>query len=139
MTGPTLYQEFETDEKRERDEGIHIEIPQTGSKFYFKRAGGANTAFTRFIEKENRKQRVGGRDITSEAAEPILAEGLARFCMIDWENVTDRKGKKLDFSIDNAIKLFTDLPSLMLIIYTQAASAENFLAAEKVVEEEAGN
>jgi hypothetical protein len=135
----TLYDLYETSEKAEIEDGIMIEIPGAGVKIWTRRAGGANTKFTRFVETENRKFRVAGRELTNAAGEEILKRGLARHCIFQWEGVTDRKGKVLECNAENAEKLMTDLPSLIMVIYQQASNPDNFLASEAQLEEESGN
>jgi hypothetical protein len=135
----TLYDLFETSEKAESEDGIMIEIPGAGVKIWTKRAGGANVKFTRFVEAENRRFRVANKELTTEAGEIIIKRALAKHCILKWEGVTDRKGKAMECSPENAEKLMTDLPSLIMIIYNQASNPDNFLASTDVLEEEAGN
>lgn len=137
---PTLYDQFETSEKAELEDGIVVEIPNSLARFWCKRAGGANVPFTRFVERENRKIRSAQMDLTSEAGQDIIRNALAHHVIFKWENVTDRTGKSLGaVTPEKVIKLLTDLPALIMIIYTQASNPEFFLAAEAVMEDDAKN
>lgn len=135
----TLYDLYETSEKAELEDGIMIEIPKAGVKIWTRRAGGANHAFVRFVEKENRKYRTANQELTNEAGEEIIKRGLARYCIFAWEGVTDRKGKKLECTPTNAEQVLGDLPSLVMVIYNQASNPDNFLASSESMEEEAKN
>lgn len=138
----SLYDQYETDPKAELEDGIMVQIPQLPdepARFWLKRAGGANTAYTKFVERENRTQRVAGKEMTGDIGEDILRNALAHHLIFKWENVKDRKGKTLQLNPENVIKLLTDLPSLIMILHTQASNPDNFLAADQVMEEEAKN
>lgn len=135
----TLYDQFETSAKAELEDGIMVEIPGSGAQFWLKRAGGSNTEFTKFVERENRKVRAAGKELTGEFGEEIIRTALAHHLLFKWENVTDRKGKEMKFTPENVIKLLTDLPDLIMVLYGQAANPDNFLAVNEVMEEEAGN
>ena len=138
----SLYSQFETSKEVELEEGVRVEVPVPGdenAKFWVKRAGGANVAFTKFIEKENRKYRKANKAIDNETGQEILTLGLVHYCLMDWADVKDRDGKPLAFNEDNALKLFRDLPDLMMLIYNEASDAANFLVSEEQLEEEAGN
>ena len=139
MSGPTLYDQFETSEKAELEDGIMIEIPGSGAQFWCKRAGGANVEFTKFVERENRKYRAANKSLDTESGEDILRNGLAHHVLFDWKNVTDRNGKEIKFSPEAAIKLLTDLPDLIMVIYGQASNPDFFLASEAQMEDDAKN
>jgi hypothetical protein len=138
----SLYDQYETSPKSELEDGIMVQIPQPPdepAKFWMKRAGGANIAYTKFVERENRNVRVAGKEMSAEFGEDILRQALAHHLIFKWENVTDRKGKALALTPENAIKILTDLPSLIMILHTQASNPDNFLAADSIMEEEAKN
>ena len=139
MSGTTLYDQFETSEKAELEDGIMVEIPGSGAQFWCKRAGGSNVEFTKYVERENRKYRAAGKQLDVASGEEILRNGLAHHVIFDWNNVTDRNGKAMKFSPENAIKLFTDLPDLVMIIYNQASNPDFFLASEQTMEDDAKN
>jgi hypothetical protein len=139
ITKATLYDQFETSKEAEAGEGIRIEMPASGAKFWLKRAGGANVPFTKYVERENRKFRAAGKNLNNEQGEEIIRVALVHHCLIKWEGVTGRDGKNLKFTPENAIKLFEDLPDLMMAVYGQAADADNFLASHNIMEEEVKN
>ena len=74
-------------------------------------------------------------DIT--LANKLLIEAFAEAVVLDWEGVTTVSGKKVPFTPEAAIKLFTDLPDLFNELREAAAKQSNFRAAE--AQEDVGN
>ena len=133
MTG--LYDTYGTDAELEVS-GIWLDYGLNDKKknirFRVARAGGANSRFNKMIEVSTRPYRTQIQDdnLPSEISDPIVLEAFASTVILGWEGVTDKKGKDLEFTKENVIKLFTDLPDLWTDVRTQAAKMSNYLAAQ---------
>jgi hypothetical protein len=57
--------------------------------------------------------------------------------VLGWEGVEDREGNPMEFSRDNVVRLFTDLPELFLDVQQQSQKAALFLV--DILEGEQGN
>ena len=133
MTG--LYDTYGTDAELEVS-GIWLDYGLNAKKqkirFRVARAGGANSRFNKMIEVSTRPYRTQIQDdnLPAEISDPIVLEAFASTVILGWEGVTDKKGKDLEFTKENVIKLFTDLPDLWTDVRTQAAKMSNYLAAQ---------
>jgi len=122
-----LYDVYKTDVKKESDKGIEMDLPG-GAKMWLRRAGGANTRFDKAMDavmKPFRRQIQQGILEEGKARE-LEATVYARAVVIDWEGVTDEKGKMLDCTEENIVKLFCDLPDLFMDVKQQASDMANF-------------
>lgn len=134
----SLYEVYKTDSTKEREEGIKVDLPG-GASIRLRRAGGSNVQFDRAMDavmKPYRRQLQMGT-LDDGKADELMARVYARAVVIDWENVTDEKGKKLSCTEENIVKVFTDLPDLFEDIKAQASNMANFRRAEQ--EEVEGN
>lgn len=129
----SLYSQFKTDGNVE-NEGVVLEygINKAGKTISIRiaRAGGANTKFAKLMEHKVKPYR---RQIQNESMDPALAEKIAKevyaeTVVLGWENVEDEHGKELEFTVENVIKLFTDLPDLYTDIQSQAQRTALFRA-----------
>lgn len=129
----SLYSQFKTDGNVE-NEGVVLEygINKAGKTISIRiaRAGGANTKFAKLMEYKVKPYR---RQIQNESMDPALAEKIAKevyaeTVVLGWENVEDEHGKELEFTVENVIKLFTDLPDLYTDIQSQAQRTALFRA-----------
>jgi hypothetical protein len=75
------------------------------------------------------------RELLDKQRQIAMAELYADHVIIGWENIKDEKGKKMEFSRENVIKLLTDLDALFADIIEQAANEANFAEEERVAEE----
>lgn len=134
----SLYEVYKTDEAKEQDEGIRVDLPG-GAQIWLRRAGGANTKFDRVMDtvmKPYRRQIQQGL-LDEGKAQELEATVYARAVVIDWKGVTDENGETLDCTEANIVKVLTDLPDLFVDLKTQAQSMANFRKAEQ--EADAGN
>lgn len=131
------YGAFKTDETREKD-GVTLDMGEAG-RFKVARAGGANATFTKrlaFLTKPHRRAIQTG-SIDPKLADQILVTAYVESVLIGWENVTGEDGAPLQFSKENAVKLFTDLPDLFKIIRETAEDMTLF--KQEIAEGDAGN
>lgn len=114
----SLYNSYETDEQAEKD-GVHLEVGTTDSgkviTVRIRRAGGANTRFAKVFEQKSKPYRrlmeIPGA-LDPKISERVMREVYVESVVTGWENVEDRDGKSLEFTKENALKLFTELPDL---------------------------
>lgn len=133
----SLYKMFQTNVKAE-SEGVTLDYGE-GVKIRIARAGGGNKAYLRAVEAFARKHRrqIQLDALSEELGRKILQEIVATTIILGWEGVTDREGKPMAFTKDNALKLFADLPDLFTDVYQQAQNAALF--REHIMEEDAKN
>lgn len=145
----SLYRQFKSDANLEKT-GILIQYGfvqkpdgqpdlERPISFRIARAGGSNTPYHKRVEAKVKPYR---RQIQTETIDPKVAENLMLevFCetvLLGWENVQDENGQDIEFTKDNAMKLFTDLPDLYKDLQEQANKAALFRA--EIREGEAGN
>jgi hypothetical protein len=138
----SLYSQFKTDGSLEK-EGILLEYGTTPDDkpitIRIARAGGANSAYTKRMEAKVKPYRRQIQNETMEAAliDRILKEVYAETVVLGWENVQDEAGKVLPFTVENCIKVFTDLPDLFKDVQEQSQRAALFRA--DVLEADAKN
>lgn len=137
-----LYKMFQTEEDLEKS-GIRITygVNKEGKEvaIIVARAGGRNSAFQRVADSVLKPYR---RLISNESIDPKQLRSLmmliyARAVVLGWENVSDATGKPLEFSEDNCVKLFNDLPDLFADIQNNADNLSLF--RKEALEEEAKN
>lgn len=138
----SLYTQFTTDQTLEK-EGILLEYGTTAEgkpiRIRIARAGGSNVQYMRRMDvlvKPYRRQ-IQTETIDPKQVEKLIRQVYAETVVLGWENVQDRDGKVIAFSVDAALKLFEDLPDLFLDIQEQAQRAALFRT--DVLEAEAGN
>ena len=78
---------------------------------------------------------VPAKELLDKQRRAAMAELYADHVIMGWENIKDEKGKKMEFSRENVIKLLTDLDALFADIIEQAANEANFAEEEKAAEE----
>lgn len=103
------------------------------------RAGGANKAYVKCLERKSRPYRraIQAETMDNELATAMMREVYVESVVLGWEGVLDAKGKSLPFSKENALQLFTDLPDLFQDVMEQAGKAALF--REEIRETEAKN
>lgn len=131
-----LYQQFLTDKELEKN-GVWMNIsPET--KFLIARSGGENRRYSEMVAlrlKPFRRQ-IELDTFDSNQMKKIQKECFVDACLKNWEGVTDEEGKALEFSRENALKLFTDLPDLFDSLFTSAGELSYY---RKVMAKELGN
>lgn len=133
MTNP--YKLFQTNQNLESGEGVKLEYP--GFSITIHRAGGSNKKFAQVLAAKMKphRQKFERGVLDDETSERIVLETYAESIVVGWDGVKDAKNKKMAFTVDNVIKLFTDLPDLYADIKRQAAELSNFRDANEKVEE----
>lgn len=130
----STYKSFKTDPKVEV-EGVWANYGDF--RIRHARAGGANMAFARAMEKIGRKYRkqIELDVIREERALKMMREVYADTVILDWEGVTDENEQPMEFTRENVIRLFKDLPDLFLDIQDSAKSPKAFRDAINEVDE----
>lgn len=137
-----LYGLFKTDESLEVG-GIFLEYGLTddGKPIRIKvaRAGGANKAFAKALEKATKPYRKALQSgmMSNEQADKLYREVFVDTVVLGWENVQGPDGKELPFTRENALQLFQDLPDLFADLREQVNNVALF--REEVMEEDLGN
>lgn len=133
----TIYDKFGTDKKAEQ-EGIILDYGD-GMEIRIARAGGSNVKFEKAVQQKMRKYGLQAKHdlLEPEQQREIFREVLAETVVLGWKGFTDPDGKPLDFTKDNVIKVFTDLPDLFDDVLEQ--SRKSGLFKQNILEEEAGN
>lgn len=92
------------------------------------RAGGANKAFAKCLEKKSRPLRrlIQADMLENEQAEKLMGEVYAESVVLGWEGVTDDKNKAIPFSKDACLELFKEMPDLLRDIMDQAGKMALF-------------
>lgn len=138
----SLYKQFKTDEALETD-GILIEygVTEAGLPIRIKiaRAGGRNTAFSKALERATRPYRkaIQTGTLDNKTADNLYKDVFAETVVLGWVNVEDQDGKAMEFTKENVVKLFNDLPDLFNDLREQAANVALF--REEVLENDLGN
>lgn len=130
----SLYAQYETDPKLEK-EGVNFEVPNADDPdlppYIFKvaRAGGANIAYTKAMERLAKPLRrvIANGQLTNVQALKMQQEAYAEAVVLGWENVPARDGSPLPFSKENALGLFKALPDLFNDIQEVATKSQVYL------------
>lgn len=133
----STYSKFATDVDLEKN-GITLDLGSAG-KFVIARAGGSNERFKRAIQRASRpfRRAIANETMEEKQADEIAAKAFAQTVVLDWSGVTGPDGKPLPFSVENAVKLFTDLPDLFAEI--RRAAADGSLFRKEILEADSGN
>lgn len=141
----SLYKAFATSSSRET-EGTPIYFPANddGTKptFYLAHAASTNPAFVAAIERLQKKLKmvIDLDMLSAKDADPAMREVFLDCLLKGWENVR-APGKvggegvpgeetELEYSRDNAEKLFDDLPSLYFTLMAECRKLSNFRLME---------
>jgi len=131
-----LFEAFGTDKDLEQN-GVWFEVTP-GVRFLCRRMGQMNKKFKKEfgnrMKAHQRQYQQGTLD--PELADSITKDTFIHSVLMDWEGVTDREGKELDFNFNNARWLFDELPDVYSAIFEESGKAGNYLVKEA---EEAGN
>ena len=121
-----LYKMFKTSEYNEK-EGIFIELAP-GVKFKITRIGGSNKKYQEMFANLTRpyKRLIDSGNLQNDMARKLLITAFTEAALVGWEGVTDAAGNPLEYTKENATKLFTDLPDLFDTLNTEASNAQNF-------------
>lgn len=133
MSNP--YKLFETNKELEIGKGVTLQYP--GFSIVIHRAGGMNKKFARVLDEKMKpfRQRFDRGLLDEETSQRILVETYAESVVIGWQKVTDKDGKLMKFTVENVIKLFTDLPDLFDDVKNQANQVSVFRQEQEKVAE----
>jgi hypothetical protein len=131
----SLYQTFGTSKDAEQD-GVRIvygvEGDKTAPAFTICRMNQRNRAYQARMQAAIKpyKRQIDNNTIKPEVMENIVMRVFVSTVLKSWENVTDKDGNALEFTAENALKLFEDLPDLYSDLMDAASSAETFRVEE---------
>lgn len=137
-----LYQAFETNKDLESS-GIELDYGKNSKgepiRIKIARAGGANKRFAKVLDRLLRpyKRQLANDQLSDDVAKEVMIQAYADSVVLGWEGVEDRQGNPMDFTRENVVKLFTDLPELFLDVQQQSQKAALFLV--DILEGEQGN
>lgn len=139
----SLYNSFKTNKQKENS-GVAIKYAPnedgTTPTFWVGRMSDTNKRYQK-VSKElyrpYRKSKAAMKSLTDEVATDLLKKGFIKGCLRKWENVQDMNGNVLEFSEENAYKLFDDLPELLDNLMEQAMDISLF--QDEQLEEEVKN
>lgn len=129
------YDLFKNNEELESGAGVTIQYP--GFAITIHRAGGSNKRFAQILNakmKPYRHQFERGM-LADDVSARILLESYAEGIVIGWKNVKDADGNEMEFTKENVVKLFSDLPDLFNDIKQQAENAALFREEQEKADE----
>jgi hypothetical protein len=131
-----VYAAFETEKNLEK---TGIEINYGSFSFTIARAGGANQKYNKALEIATKpfRRAIETEAMDDERSREILMEVYSKVVVLGWKGVTDKEGKKQNFTSENCLKLFKDLPDLFEDIKHQANQSALF--RKSIQEAEAKN
>lgn len=138
----SLYKQFKTDKNVEK-EGIVLNYGKNSKgadiEIRIARAGGANVQYAKLLEAKTKpyRRQIQNETLDNDVAEKITKEVYAKAVVLGWTGVEDENGKELEFSFENCMKLFDDLPDLWTDIQQQSTKAALFRA--DILEQDAKN
>ena len=138
----SLYSQFKTDKNIEK-EGIVLNYGKNSKgadiEIRIARAGGANVQYAKLLEAKTKpyRRQIQNETLDNDVAEKITKEVYAKAVVLGWSGVEDENGKELEFSFENCMKLFDDLPDLWTDIQQQSTKAALFRA--DILEQDAKN
>lgn len=127
----SLYKHFSTDV-----EVASVKFPAnadgTVPTFKLARMADTNVEYAKAIEKIGREHKLEiDLDLLSEQiARPLMLKVFVQTVLRGWEHITDKDGKPLTFTEENAIKLLTDLPDLYTVLKAKASQLSLFQTRE---------
>lgn len=139
----SLYDTFASDEKSEKD-GIILDLGLNSKEepieIRVRRAGGANTRFAKVFEQKSKPYRrlmeiPGALDEKTNMR--VMREVYADAVVVGWTGVEDKDGNAMEFTRENVIQLFTDLPNLFRLVIKESQNEALFRAS--IRESESGN
>lgn len=138
----SLYKQFKTDKNVEK-EGIVLNYGKNSKgadiEIRIARAGGANVQYAKLLEVKTKpyRRQIQNETLDNDVAEKITKEVYAKAVVLGWSGVEDENGKEMEFSFENCMKLFDDLPDLWADIQQQSTKAALFRA--DILEQDAKN
>lgn len=139
-----IYKMFGTDENKEQ-EGIVLNYSDI---FWLRisRAGGSNERYKKVLTEKLRPYRraIQTETITEDMSRKLLMEACAEGLVLAWGSkkygdgkMPAKTGEALDFTVENVVRFFTDLPDIFQDVQDQAQKVSLFRQTE--VDGDAGN
>ena len=131
-----------TDKDVEKN-GVWRDFPDDNDvpvRFLIARQGGGNSPYLKELEREIRPLRrssKNGTQLDPEIQKQILIRVLAKTVLVGWENVLDRAGNPLPYSVENAIDLLSAIDVVFDYVQEESALLSNYRA--EALEDEAKN
>lgn len=129
-----LYARFQTDKVLEEN-GVWVDFGD-GLEVKVARFNSARSKeVRRRLEKPFKGVFRSGQDLPEDKSTDILVKQMAEAIILDWKGVLGPDGKVLEPTLENKIKVLTDLPDFREVIATAALESATFKTLE---DEEAG-
>ena len=139
----SMYKQFSTDPKLEKD-GVWLDYDLFRIKVA--RAGGANVAFSKTLEKYSKPHRraMDTGTLSEAVARNMMYKVYAETIVLDWttkdpepdkngepvyrRGIEGPDGELMEFNKENVIKTFTALHDLYADVHTQATATSSYQA-----------
>lgn len=127
----SLFKQFATNIEKEIN-GVPVTFDAnddgTIPTFIIAFSGGGNQFWAKILDEElspyRRLQELG--KLSTELNDKVIMRTFARAALKGWLNVYDIDDKPIEFSIENAIQLFTQLPHLFRVLQVKANSVSTY-------------
>jgi hypothetical protein len=122
-----LYKTFGTSPKAE-NAGVWVEVDVTEDnkpiRFLVARQNRVNAKYSATLARVigPYRQQLANEQVSEALSRQLNIQVFCESVLLGWENVTDRNGKPLTFSIGNAIGLMTELHDLYELLNTKSQS-----------------
>lgn len=136
----SIFTQFKTNKNCEEN-GILVRFKpnEDGSipSFRIGRASRSNKRWLVAFEAKTRPYKTEIKDgiINDEDAQRINLEVFCSALLLGWSNIQDSDGQDIQFTYDNAIRLFTDLPELYEMLGSKSSDMSNFLESNLKADE----
>jgi hypothetical protein len=122
-----LRKEFGTDQGKESS-GVWIDL-KNGARLRVARWG--NIAFRELLRRKTRKHgtAIQKNALPEAISERILIEVIANTILLDWSGIFDA-GQALPYTVENAIRVLSELKDFRDLVISIAENAEYFKAEE---------
>jgi len=123
-----LYSEFQTNASAELD-GVWVR--NIGPEFHVKIARWLNRKHQKLLRRLTKpfQQQIDRETMPDDQADEIAIRAMAETVVMDWEGATDENGGPLAPSMENKIKLLTDLPDLREAIQVASRVQDQYRSA----------
>ena len=135
MSTVSLFTQYETDHAKEQN-GVWVYPTgiedDSAPAFLIARMGPMNQKYQKTLERVTRpyKRLLAMNALPNEKADEIMQQVFVQSILLDWRNVTDKSGKTVSFSAENAMTFFKLLPDLYFELQQQAQTASLFRVDE---------